>query len=130
MADAYPNRGRLLLRFAGLSLFGLVADALLLHLLLNVMPGPLAAGSASLFAALGIMLLLLRGADLTAGNTLSIGRPGITAILAIAAVLNYGLYAMLITALPSVQPLAAMALASATSLCFAVFGYIRFAFRE
>ncbi|QPB19885.1 GtrA family protein [Rhizobium sp. 007] len=130
MADASLNRSGSLLRFAALSLLGLAAETLLFHLLLKVVQGPLLTRAVSLVAILGIMLALLRRIDFTTGGRLSVGRAGIVAIVLIAAILNYGLYATLITVLPSLQPLAAMVLASASTLCFAIFGYIRFAFRE
>jgi hypothetical protein len=129
MAETHPNCSGLIVRFALLSLLGLATDGVFLHLLLDVVPEPFTARALSLFAALGIMLPLLRYADLAAHGTLSIGRAGIVAILVIAMFVNYGLYAALVATLPSLQPLAAMVLASAASLCFAVFGYVRFAFR-
>jgi hypothetical protein len=130
MADISPNRTALLLRFAALLLLGLMGDALLFYLLLNAALGPLLARTLSLLAALAIMLALLRRIDLTARNRLSIECSGLVTILVIAAILNHGLYATLITVLPSLQPLAAIVLASAATLCFAIFGYARFAFRK
>jgi nitrate reductase gamma subunit len=130
MADASFSRSGSLLRFAALSLLGLAAETLLFHLLLKVMQGPLLTRAVSLVAILGIMLAMLRRIDLTRRGRPSVGRAGIVAILLIAAILNYGLYATLMTVLPSLQPLAAMVLASVSTLCFAIFGYIRFAFRE
>ncbi|TCU18286.1 GtrA family protein [Rhizobium sullae] len=130
MADRSPNRILLFLRFVALLLLGLMIDALLFHLLLNAALGPLLARTLSLLAALAITLALLHRIDLTAHNRLSIERPGLAAILIIAAILNQGLYATLVTALPSLQPLAAMALASTATLCFAIFGYLRFASRK
>lgn len=130
MADISANRSELLLRFAALLLLGLAADALFFHLLLNAAFGPLPTRTVSLLASLGIMLAMLQPIYLTLGNRLSIGRPGIFAILLIAAVLNYGLYAALLLSLPDLQPLAAMVLATAASMVFSFFGYSRFVFRS
>lgn len=130
MADISANRSELLLRFAALLLLGLAADALFFILLLSAALGPLLTRIVSLLAALGIMLPVLRHIDLTPGNRLSIGRPGILAILLIATVLNYGLYAALLLSLPRLQPLAAMVLATAASMVFSFFGYSRFVFRS
>ncbi|TCU26734.1 hypothetical protein EV130_104346 [Rhizobium azibense] len=130
MADAPLNRSGSLLRFAAMSLLGSATETLLFHLLLKVMQGPLLTRAVSLAAVLGIMLAMLRCIDLTAAGRLSVGRAGIVAILLTSAILNYGLYAALITGLPSLQPLAATVLASLSALCFAIFGYSRFAFRE
>lgn len=130
MAEGRPNCIGLTMRFASLSLLGLAADGVFLHLLLNVVSDPFTARVLSLLAALAIMIPLLHHADLTAHGKLSVGRSGIIAILVISMLANYGLYAALIATLPSLQPLAATVLASAATLCFAVFGYVRFAFRK
>jgi hypothetical protein len=130
MAEARPTCSGSIARFALLSLVGLAADGVFLRVLLNVAPDPFSARLLSLLAPLGITIPLSRYADLTPHGTLSVGRAGIIAILVIAMLVNYGLYAAFIATLPSLQPLAAMVLASAASLCFAVFGYVRFACRK
>ncbi len=67
------------------------------HLLLNAALGPASRrGQLSLLAALGIMLALLQRLDLTSTATrCRSDAAGILAILLIAALVNYGLYAAL-----------------------------------
>src|SRR4051794_11438790 len=108
MAEARPTCSGSIARFALLSLVGLAADGVFLRVLLNVAPDPFSARLLSLLAALGITIPLSRYADLTPHGTLSVGRAGIIAILVIAMLVNYGLYAAFIATLPSLQPLAAM----------------------
>ncbi|MGO7954841.1 GtrA family protein, partial [Rhizobium ruizarguesonis] len=51
------------------------------------------------------------------------GSVGVTAAL-----VNYGLYSALLLSLPVLQPLAAMVIASVSSMIFSFFGYSRFVF--
>lgn len=53
------------------------------------------------------------------------GSVGVTAAL-----VNYALYAALLLSLPALQPLVAMALATAASMVFSFYGYSRFVFRD
>jgi putative flippase GtrA len=129
MADGRPARGAPLLRFAAVLFAGLMADAALTWLLLDLTPWPGLARTAGLVAALATQLILLRIVDVTAQDRLSIGRTGITAIIVIALIVNIGLYAALTATLADLQPMAATVLASIAAMLFALFGYARFAFR-
>ncbi|WP_189637074.1 MULTISPECIES: GtrA family protein [unclassified Rhizobium] len=114
----------LFLRFIALSILGVAVDALL-YALLDAALSPFFARALSLFSGLIAMGILLPRIDMTAGGRLAVGDAGIIAILTVAALLNYGLFAALLAFSPSLQPLAAMAFATVMSLSFGCFGYLR-----
>lgn len=125
---AERGRSALFWRFLALSIVGVAAD-LLLYLLLHTALSPFIARALSLFVALIAMLTLLPWSKVTTGGRLAVSDAGVAAILMIAVILNYGLFASLIAISPSLQPLAAMTFASVTSLGFGCFGYLRFVLR-
>lgn len=125
---AERGRNALFWRFLALSIVGVAAD-LLLYLLLHTAMSPFIARALSLLAALIAMRTLLPWSKVTTGGRLAVSDAGVAAILMIAVLLNYGLFASLIAISPSLQPLAAMTFASVTSLSFGCFGYLRFVLR-
>jgi len=121
---AERSRKALFWRFLALSILGVATDVLL-YLLLHTALGPLVTRALSLLAALVTIRALLSRIDLTGSAASRVGAAGITAVLTIAAMLNYGLFAALIVSSPSLQPMAAMAFAAVMSFAFGCFGYLR-----
>jgi len=121
-----------LIRFAIAGGVGFIVDAGLLALLLHITPlGPFIALLIAIAAAMFTTWMFNRtftfgrSPHSLAAEGFRYGSVGVTSAL-----VNYGLYAALLLALPALQPLAAMVLATAASMIFSFFGYSRFVFRS
>lgn len=121
-----------LIRFGIAGGLGFLIDAGVLALLLHLTPlGPFVARVIAI--ALAMLATWIFNRTFTfdrsphslAAEGFRYGSVGITSAL-----VNYGLYAALLIALPALQPLAAMVLASAAAMFFSFFGYSRFVFRR
>jgi putative flippase GtrA len=121
-----------LLRFAIAGGIGFCVDAGLLALLLHTTPlGPFIARLIAIAIAMAVTWIFNRRFTFDKSrHSLAVegfryGSVGITS-----AIVNYGIYAALLLAIPSLQPLAAMVFATAASMLFSFFGYSRFVFRS
>ncbi|PDS80716.1 GtrA family protein [Rhizobium sp. L43] len=122
---------RKLIRFAIAGGIGFLVDAGILSALLNLTPlGPFLARLIAIAFAMAATWAFNRSFTFDrSGRSLAAegfryGSVGVTAAL-----VNYGLYSALLLSLPSLQPLAAMVIASVASMVFSFFGYSRFVFR-
>jgi len=110
---------------------GFAIDAGLTHLCLSMTPaGPLAARIPAIMAAMAATWFLNR--NFTFGRSsapLAVEGFRYWAVGVTAALLNYGIYAAIISRLP-VQPLAAIVFASLAAMAYSFFGYSRFVFRR
>ena len=120
-----------LIRFAIAGGVGFIVDAGLLALLLHTTPlGPFIARVIAIAAAMFTTWMFNRtftfdrSPHSLAAEGFRYGSVGVTSAL-----VNYGLYAALLLSLPTLQPLAAMVLATAASMVFSFLGYSRFVFR-
>lgn len=120
-----------LLRFAIAGGIGFLVDAGVLTLLLHVTPlGPFIARLIAIAIAMTVTWFFNRTFTFgKSGHSLAVegfryGSVGVTSAL-----VNYGLYSALLLALPGLQPLTALVLATAASMFFSFFGYSRFVFR-
>jgi putative flippase GtrA len=100
-----------LIRFAIAGGLGFIVDAGILALLLHTTP-------------LGPFLARLIAIALAMATTWAFNRTFTAALV------NYGLYAALLLAIPDLQPLAAMVFATGASMFLSFFGYSRFVFRD
>ncbi|WP_160007308.1 GtrA family protein [Rhizobium sp. 18055] len=121
-----------LIRFAIAGGLGFVVDAGILALLLHTTPlGPFLARLIAIALAMATTwafnrtFTFGRSSHSVAVEGFRYGSVGITAAL-----VNYGLYAALLLAIPDLQPLAAMVFATAASMFLSFFGYSRFVFRD
>lgn len=111
---------------------GLIADAGMLALLLNVSPlGPFTARAIAILFALLVTWSFNRA--VTFGKSrfpllLEGARYGSVGLLS--ALLNYAVYAGLLLALPFLHPLLALAAASLVAMAFSWAGYSRFVFQK
>jgi putative flippase GtrA len=120
-----------LIRFAIAGGVGFIVDAGILALLLHTTPlGPFIARVIAIAAAMFTTWMFNRtftfdrSPHSLAAEGFRYGSVGVTSAL-----VNYGLYAALLLSLPTLQPLAAMVLATAASMVFSFLGYSRFVFR-
>jgi putative flippase GtrA len=111
---------------------GFLADIGMLALLLAATPmGPLAARILAIVFALGVTWTVNR--SLTFGRSrypllLEGARYGGVGLLS--ALVNYGIYAVLLMLVPGMHPLAAVVVASVGAMAFSWTGYSRFVFRK
>ncbi|BCH52886.1 GtrA family protein [Agrobacterium vitis] len=121
-----------LVRFALVGSAGFVVDAGLLWLLLSFSAlGPLAARALAILAALLVTWRLNR--DFTFGasrQSLAVEGFRYGSVGLVSALVNYGLYAGLLIAIPALNPFAALVFASLAAMAFSFFGYSRFVFRR
>ena len=110
---------------------GFAIDAGLTHLFLVLTSaGPLAARIPAIMAAMAATWFLNR--SFTFGrSSASLAVEGFRywAVGVTAALLNYGIYAVMMSRLP-VQPMAAIVFASLAAMAYSFFGYSRFVFRR
>ena len=117
-------------RFLIIGGLGFLADAAVLWLVLRLTPaGPLAARVVSIAAALAVTWQLNR--HLTFGpSSRSVAMEGARygGVGAATSIVNYLSYAAALWAIPSLPPLAALAIGSAVALAFSFVGYSRLVF--
>lgn len=109
---------------------GFLVDALVLSALLHFTPlGPFLSRAIAITAAMGFTFVFNRSFTFERSNRrlLSEGiRYG--AVGLVTALVNYGLYASLLLAIPLLQPLIALTLASLAAMGLSFFGYSRLVF--
>lgn len=121
-----------LLKFLLSGGIGFLTDAgLTAGLIHSGLAGPLVARAIAITIAMAVTWYINRtftfGASKgpVASEGFRYGAVGITS-----AVLNYALYAALLSAIPHLQPLAALVMASVAAMAWSYFGYSRFVFRR
>ena len=121
-----------LLRFALVGAAGFLIDAGMLWLLLSVTPlGPLAARALAIAIALICTWQLNRAVTFGASrHSLALEGFRYGSVGLVSSLVNYGLYAGLLLAVPALNPYAALVFASASAMAFSFFGYSRFVFRR
>lgn len=109
---------------------GFLVDALVLSALLHFTPlGPFVSRAVAIAAAMGFTFVFNRGLTFGRSNrrllseSIRYGAVGI-----VTAIVNYGLYASLLIAIPPLQPLVALAMASLAAMGLSFFGYSRLVF--
>ncbi|TCL72065.1 GtrA family protein [Rhizobium sp. BK251] len=114
------------LRFVGVSALGFAVDAVVLYVIVSVTAfDAFSARAASLTIAVIVMLGLIRLPSFAKRYVYEIGRVGLAVIVVITAILNYALYAALLFAAPSLQPLTALVIATAAAFIFSLACYFR-----
>ncbi len=121
-----------LVRFGIAGTAGFVIDATVLWLLLETTPlGPFVARAVAIAVALVATWYLNRSFTFGASRR-SIAVEGFRygSVGLVSAMVNYLIYGGLLLALPILQPMAALVIASIAAMAFSFFGYSRFVFRR
>lgn len=112
--------------------FGFIIDAGLTHLLIvDAGASPFAARIPAILAAMSFTWIYNR--TFTFGRSPhSLAKEGLRywTVGVTSALLNYGIYSLLIHRFPMLQPLAAVILSSLAATVYSFFGYSRFVFRH